>query len=690
VNLAWNAVTDTGRSGLKGYNIYRNNTFVKQLLAPATSTSDGGLAQSTVYSYAVSAVDQAGNQSARCTAVTTNTPACPSVGASIRSSWATSRSGRLARRGARSGERLAFLASDEFDSRSSIRGTPPPVGVGGADQPFYGDRVAKAGNVAVVGSSRAGLRIFDVSTPSRPQTLGSLGGSVRGVAMSADGTAAYLRVMISGNPGHIDLLVVDLRTPSAPRIVAQTFVAGGSGVAVSGSYLYVGAGTDGLLVYDLTQPLAPVLRGSVQPASGANVVVAANGYAYTTSGTSVLVIDARTPSTPRVVGSYPFSAQALAISGTRLYAMTTVQLTILDVSNPAGPALLGTSTSYAAQGIAASGTMLYLASPTVDRSRGDGGLYIVDAAAATAPTLRGHLLGGLENEGLAVAGSLAVATGRSIDGGLQVLNVQNPAAPRVLAKLAGAFKGVAMTSTAAYARITLAGNPGHTDLMVIDLRTPAAPTIASQIFLPGGSGATVVGSLLYVAAGSGGLQVYDIASPLSPRLLGTATLASGANAVAAADGYAYVTSGSTIAVVDARNPGNPAAVGSYPATGLGLAAAGGRLYVVNSSQLLILNVTNPAAPSLLQHERRLRGAGRRDLGDVCTARRPGGLAASGESRPLRRQRGQSLGPDLRRAARPRGQRTLGRHGGRVCVRRQQRLGRRRGPSGAVVGPAHIA
>jgi hypothetical protein len=60
-----------------------------------------------------------------------------------------------------------------------------------------------------------------------------------------------------------------------------------------------------------------------------------------------------------------------------------------------------------------------------------------------------------------------------------------------------------------------------------------------------------------------------------------------------------VTSGSSIAIVDVRNPGNPAAVGSYPATALGLAAVGGRLYVVNSSQLLILNVTNPAAPSLL-------------------------------------------------------------------------------------------
>jgi len=62
---------------VKGYNIYRNATFLKQVAAPATSTSDAGLAPSTVYSYAAAAVDNAGNQSAMSATVSTNTPACP-------------------------------------------------------------------------------------------------------------------------------------------------------------------------------------------------------------------------------------------------------------------------------------------------------------------------------------------------------------------------------------------------------------------------------------------------------------------------------------------------------------------------------------------------------------------------------------------------------------------------------------
>src|SRR5262249_51023621 len=69
INVFWSASTDGGGSGLKGYNFYRNGVFVKQVLAPATATADVGLAASSTYSYAVSAVDNAGNQSAKSTTV---------------------------------------------------------------------------------------------------------------------------------------------------------------------------------------------------------------------------------------------------------------------------------------------------------------------------------------------------------------------------------------------------------------------------------------------------------------------------------------------------------------------------------------------------------------------------------------------------------------------------------------------
>jgi hypothetical protein len=86
VSLYWNPATDQGTrvgnttytSGLKGYNIYRGGVFLKQVLAPATSTTDTSVNGSTSYSYRVAAVDNLGNASTLSTAVNVTTPACAS------------------------------------------------------------------------------------------------------------------------------------------------------------------------------------------------------------------------------------------------------------------------------------------------------------------------------------------------------------------------------------------------------------------------------------------------------------------------------------------------------------------------------------------------------------------------------------------------------------------------------------
>src|SRR5205823_13065707 len=80
INLAWNPSTDSGGSGLRGYNVYRNSVFVKQILVPGTTTSDPGMAASTVYTYNVAAIDNAGNTSGMSVAASTNTPACAAGG----------------------------------------------------------------------------------------------------------------------------------------------------------------------------------------------------------------------------------------------------------------------------------------------------------------------------------------------------------------------------------------------------------------------------------------------------------------------------------------------------------------------------------------------------------------------------------------------------------------------------------
>jgi hypothetical protein len=74
VNLSWSPSTDN--VGVSGYRVYRDSA----LLASSVTTSyvDTSCAAATNYSYQVSAVDAANNESAKCGAVEALTPARPS------------------------------------------------------------------------------------------------------------------------------------------------------------------------------------------------------------------------------------------------------------------------------------------------------------------------------------------------------------------------------------------------------------------------------------------------------------------------------------------------------------------------------------------------------------------------------------------------------------------------------------
>lgn len=76
INLSWAASTDTGGSGLAGYNVYRSSgADSSSLIATVTTTSfgDTGLSPGTAYSYFVTAIDGAKNESGPSTTVTATT-----------------------------------------------------------------------------------------------------------------------------------------------------------------------------------------------------------------------------------------------------------------------------------------------------------------------------------------------------------------------------------------------------------------------------------------------------------------------------------------------------------------------------------------------------------------------------------------------------------------------------------------
>jgi hypothetical protein len=154
-----------------------------------------------------------------------------------------------------------------------------------------------------------------------------------------------------------------------------------SSVAVSGNYAYSTAYEGGVLTaVDISNPAAPVVAGSSAVATslygGASVNIA-NGYAYVASknrnastssndngqGNSLTILDIHTnPAVPAIVGTLQdptnlFGAYGVAVSGNYAYVAAQGELPapqsqspdtstgtfdVVDVSNPAAPAIVGT------------------------------------------------------------------------------------------------------------------------------------------------------------------------------------------------------------------------------------------------------------------------------------------------------------------------------------------------------------
>jgi hypothetical protein len=499
---------------------------------------------------------------------------------------------------------LAYVASAEFGlSVVNVSNAAAPVVLGATNPPFEGFQVAVSGSLAAVDAGVSGFDVVDVGNPSAPKTVGlltatTLGGTVTGVELK--GTVAYVLVSIPGNPGHTDLVTVNVAKPSAPAILGRVSLAAGQQVRVVGTLAYVAAGNAGLVIVNVATPSAPSIVGRVDTPGTAASVIVAGSYAYVADTTAVQVVNVATPSRPTIVRSLAASALGVTVAGNRLYTTDGGSFRIVDVTNPSAPTILSTSNSYGAQAVGLDGTVAVLASPNVTGSQ--GGLYLWDVSSPTAPTVRADINDAFGNMEVAVSGSLAVAAGGLH--GMKVLSLSAPTAPKVTSTmsataLGGTVVGVAIAGPTAYALVSVGGNPGHTDVVVVSLAKPSAPAIAGRVSLSAGMTIKVAGSLVYVAAGSTGLQIVNVASPNAPIFVGKIDTPGTATDVAVSGGYAYVADTTAVQVVNVATPSRPTIVRTLATSATAVVVGGTKLYAVDGSQFKVIDVTSPTAPVLL-------------------------------------------------------------------------------------------
>jgi chitodextrinase len=87
VSVSWNVSTDSGGSGVAGYQVYRDGTLVTT--TTAASYSDNGLSATTPYCYTIVASDNAGNNSSASSVVCATTPSGSSTDPAPPSNLAT-------------------------------------------------------------------------------------------------------------------------------------------------------------------------------------------------------------------------------------------------------------------------------------------------------------------------------------------------------------------------------------------------------------------------------------------------------------------------------------------------------------------------------------------------------------------------------------------------------------------------
>jgi hypothetical protein len=291
------------------------------------------------------------------------------------------------------------------------------------------------------------------------------------------------------------------------------------------------------------------------------------------------------------------STRSLAVSGHYVYTFRPGALQIIDVGNAADMRLVGSiAISNNLFGLTLSGAYAYV-------SAGDGGLQIIDVSDPTAPRRVGiYNKGGIEST--AVFGDYAYVTCTE---GLEVVDVRDPTNPQRMGGTIIPTNHVPWWGDLPIRKITVWNEYAFvktsiTNLSIFNVRDPRSPTHLVDALIRG-ENFMVAGDRVY--AGWGALHILDVANPAAPRELMiwqdqvTETAWFNASTVTVSGRFAILggeSSGSRSAtegidIVDVENPLNPLRVAwDFRADAVALALSGNFLYTIARDGLRVYEI----------------------------------------------------------------------------------------------------
>lgn len=311
-------------------------------------------------------------------------------------------------------------------------------------------------------------------------------------------------------------------------------------------------------------------------------------HAYIVEGDGLAILDV---SNPRMFQRFSHlslleGTGKLQLVGKLIYALQPTTVQIIDVSNPAGPALRG---SFA------------LPNTTTDRATD---LEVIgDRAYITTTTCR---------HGFCVVGALTI------------FDVSVPVIPRQLGRYETFAPVTAIDVAGDFAYVTTGTcnqyGCSNTRLLIIEVRTPTTPTLHGSLAIGYTHDLQIVDTLAYLVPP---LQIIDVSDPDHPALLGSLVLAGGIGTthIQVVSNLAFVVCQTLgLWIIDVSDPANPVVrygldstekSGTFPVVRGGMNAAGNigtfsfqvmdnLMYMTKSDRMLILDVSNPDHPQYLR------------------------------------------------------------------------------------------
>jgi hypothetical protein len=421
-----------------------------------------------------------------------------------------------------------------------------------------------------------GVEVIDVHDPATPQRVGRIDtvGRVRALAVSGDLAGVVDEGTWSGLSQSNYFSVIELSGPGGPRRVGQ------------------------YRLFDVEVALALV-----------------GNRAYLARDLGLEVIDLTNPARPRRLGETwldgdVWGFKRIAVSGSKVFVVSATGVAVLDISNPSAPIQTGwhrgtrSGNRFAGtgmSGMAISGSHLYRTTEGFSSMfAADNGslLEVLDVSNANHPALTATYPVGIDARGLALSGSLAfVASGFT---GMQILDVADPAQPRLLSSYLEQSDSVVGTVGVAVARRTacVLGSKGFD---TVDIAEPKQPRGLGQYRLgedESTAGISAAGNRAYllVQGPSQSLEVIDLSNPVTPQRLIRYDTESWSERLPASPHFAYVPDVEEGWLIqDVRDPANPALVGGYRtiASVLGATILGTQAHNVSGG---IYDVSDPGHP----------------------------------------------------------------------------------------------